>query len=97
MLMLGMCANPICSASFRKLGSGKLFAFEVVMNAKSVDFTSDASITKTVRGPVFFWLCETCSLSFALGLDAADQITLQRIPDGARVTIFNGRPLNRFG
>jgi hypothetical protein len=97
MFMLGKCANPICPASFRKLGSGKLFAFELVMNASTADFTSDASITKTARGPVFFWLCETCSLSFTLQLDAASQLTLQRTPSGARVTIFNGRPLNDLG
>jgi hypothetical protein len=95
--MLGKCANPICHASFRKLGSGKLFAFELMMDARSADFTSDASITKTARGPVFFWLCETCSLTFTLGLDVAGQLTLQRIPDGARITIFNGRPLNDLG
>jgi hypothetical protein len=95
--MLGKCANPICPASFRKLGSGKLFAFELAMNARADDITLDGSIAKVARGPVFFWLCEACSLTFTLGLDAAGQLTLQRIPDGARVTIFNGRPLNHVG
>jgi hypothetical protein len=35
--MLGKCANPVCRALFRKLGSGKLFAFESVTSAKSAD------------------------------------------------------------
>jgi hypothetical protein len=76
--MIGKCANPACPALFRKLEKGKLFAFEVVMNARSADITSDASITRTARGPVFFWLCETCSLALTLELDAAGQLTLQR-------------------
>jgi hypothetical protein len=94
--MLGKCANPVCLASFRKLGIGKLFAFELMMNARCGS-TSDAGITKTARAPVFFWLCETCSLTFTLGLDAAGQLTMQRIPDGARVTIFDRRPLDQTG
>jgi hypothetical protein len=94
-LMLGKCANPVCLASFRKLGSGKLFAFELVMNARYDNVPSGASLAKTARGPVFFWLCETCSLSFTLGLDAAGQLTLQRIPEGVRVTIFDRRPLDQ--
>jgi hypothetical protein len=95
--MLGKCANPVCLASFRKLGSGKLFAFEVAMNARSAEFTSATSITRTARGPVLFWLCETCSLIFTLGLDAAGQLMLQSIPDGARATIFNRHPLDQAG
>jgi hypothetical protein len=93
--MLGKCANPACVAPFRKLGKGKLFAFESVTFAKCVD--SGPSGATTTRSPVFFWLCECCSLSFTLGLDAAGQLTLQRIPDGARVTIFDGRPLKHAG
>jgi hypothetical protein len=95
--MLGKCANPVCPASFRRLGSGRLFAFESVTSAKSADMTSDTSNVKTARSPVFFWLCHSCSLTFTLGLDAAGQLTLQRIPNGARVTIFDGRPLNQAG
>jgi len=95
--MLGKCANPVCRTSFRKLGSGKLFAFEVVMNARSGDIASGTSIAKAVRGPVFFWLCDICCSTFTLGLDAAGQLTLQRTPDGARVTVFDGSPLDLAG
>jgi hypothetical protein len=87
--MLGKCANPACVAPFRKLGKGKLFAFESATIAKSVD--SGPSDSTATRNPVFFWLCECCSLSFTLELDTAGQLTLQRIPDGARVTIFATR------
>jgi hypothetical protein len=90
--MLRKCANPACIVRFRKLGSGKLFAFESVTIAGSVD-SSSRGIT-TARNPVFFWLCECCSLSFTMELDAAGQLALQRIPDGAHVTIFDGLSLN---
>ena len=89
--MLGKCANPACLALFRKLGNGKLFAFESLMNAKSAEDTPNSGSAKPSRTPAFFWLCETCSLSFTLGLDGAGQLTMQRIPDGARVTIFDRR------
>jgi hypothetical protein len=84
--MLGKCANPTCAAPFRKLGSGRLFAFESVAIAQSVNSGS--------RTPVFFWLCEYCCLSLTLRLDSTGQLTLQRVPDGARITISNGRPLD---
>lgn len=95
--MLGKCANPVCHASFRKLGSGRLFAFEAVMSAKSADITSERSGFKMGRSPVCFWLCGSCILTFTLALDAAGQLTLQRIRDGARVTIVDGRPLDQAG
>jgi hypothetical protein len=82
--MLDKCANPVCPALFRKLGSGTLFAFESVTKARPTDITSDTSQTKTSQTPMFFWFCETCSLTFTLGLDAVGQLMLHRIPDGAR-------------
>jgi|HubBroStandDraft_5_1064220.scaffolds.fasta_scaffold304786_1 hypothetical protein len=88
--MLGKCANPACHALFRKLGNGELFAFESATAAKAVHITSHTSNTKKGRNPVFFWLCETCSLTFTLGLDAEGQLMLQRFPDGARGRIFGG-------
>jgi hypothetical protein len=95
--MLGKCANPVCPASFRKLGTGKLFAFEAVMAATSAETTSNSGSTKTTQTPVFFWLCEACSLTFTVGLDTAGQLTLHRIRDGARVPIFDRHPLDRAG
>jgi len=77
--MLGKCANPTCTVPFRKLGSGRLFAFESVAIAKSVDSGSSSAMG---RSPVFFWLCQYCSLSFTLRLDSTGQLTLQRVSDG---------------
>jgi hypothetical protein len=81
--MLRKCANPVCRASFRKLGSGKLFAFESVMTTKSAQVTSNPERTKTGRPPVFFWLCEICSVTFTLGLDGAGQLMLHGTRDAA--------------
>jgi hypothetical protein len=90
--MLGKCANPSCAAPFRKLGNGKLFAFEPGIRAKSADSVTSA-VTKA-RSPVFFWLCECCSLSFTLRLDGAGQLTVQRVPDGVGVTSPDGHPFD---
>jgi len=95
--MLGKCANPVCLASFRKLGTGKLFAFEGVMSAKTAQITSNAGSTKTGQTPVFVWLCETCSLTFTLGFNVAGQLTLHRIRDGVRVPISDRRLLDQAG
>jgi len=91
--MLGKCANPVCLASFRKLGSGKLFASESLITAKSGEITSNPGSAKTGQAPIFFWLCETCSLTLTLGLDAAGQLTLHGIRDGVRVPLFGRRRL----
>jgi hypothetical protein len=86
MLMLGKCASPACTVPFRKLGSGKLFAFESASIGRSMGSRANCAMS---RSPVFFWLCEYCSLSFTLRLDSAGQLTLLRVPDGVRVTIFD--------
>ena len=78
--MLDKCANPVCRTSFRKLGSGKLFAFESVTSAKAADTRSGTNRLKEARSPVFYWLCEKCSLTFTLALDAERQLTLHEFP-----------------
>jgi len=94
--MVSKCANPVCLGSFRKLGTGKLFAFESVTSPRSADIMAVTNRIKTGGTPAFFWLCETCSLLFTLELDAAGQLTLQRVPDGMPVPIFD-RPLDKAG
>jgi hypothetical protein len=88
--MLAKCANPTCTIPFRKLGSGRLFAFESGAITKFVDSNSSRTMSRT---PVFFWLCEYCCLSFTFRIDFSGQLTLQRVLDGARVTSF-GHPLD---
>ena len=95
--MLDKCANPICPISFRKLGSGKLFAFESVTSAKAAHTTSGTNSIKAGRSPVFHWLCENCSLIFWLELDVAGQLMFHRVPDGVRLTVIDGQPLDQAG
>lgn len=95
--MLGKCANPECCASFRKLGRGKLFAFEAVRATGPANIKSKTSITRTVRGPVFFWLCDVCRLTLTLELDAGGQLTLQQVAEATQVTILDRRPLDQAG
>ena len=78
--MLQKCANPECGTSFRKLGSGKLFAFESMKLGNSAHIRSDKSNAKTDRSHVLFWLCDACSLTLTIGLDARGQVTLRSVP-----------------
>jgi hypothetical protein len=87
--MLGKCANPECRTSFRKLASGKLFTFELMVSPQSAEITSSTGGTKTGRSRVFFWLCDTCSLTFTVGLDVGGRVTLQSVPNGAQITILD--------
>ena len=95
--MLGKCANPVCHQLFRKLGNGKLFAFESVACVTSANLTSETSSTNPRRSPAFFWLCETCSVTLTLIVDSEGQLMLRTCTDNARVTIFTNRPLSRCG
>jgi hypothetical protein len=48
--MLGKCANPSCSASFRRLGDGRLVRLE-----------TDPRLRLSNPKTEYFWLCPTCS------------------------------------
>jgi len=95
--MLRKCANPMCLASFRKLGSGKLFAFESVMTASSVEVPSNPGNAKAGQAPVCFWLCATCSLTFTVRLDTAGNLALLRIGDCSTVPIVDRWWLDQAG
>lgn len=51
--MLDKCANPACSATFRRLRDGRVFVTEV-----EVDYQSSAS--RCARQRQYFWLCNSC-------------------------------------
>jgi hypothetical protein len=56
--MLAKCANPSCSASFRRLHEGRLFGLET-------DPALDSSKARRVE---HFWLCQPCSSVMTLCL-----------------------------
>lgn len=81
--MLSKCANPKCSASFRRLGSGRLFRFEVRSPSEPCrDVPHSVCSTKSGHASVFFWLCENCNLTNKLSFDSARGLTVAPIrPD----------------
>jgi hypothetical protein len=71
--MIEKCANPICSAEFRRFRHGKVFAFEPRGSASISAAGPNSSKT------IFFWLCDTCSLDYRLAMDAAGNPKVERI------------------
>lgn len=61
--MLGKCANPPCSASFRRLGDGRLFRRE-----------PDPRLRLSNPKTEYFWLCPTCSAVMTLRIDASGMV-----------------------
>jgi len=51
--MLEKCANPACTATFRRLRDGRVFVTEV-----EADYRSSASGGSRQRQ--YFWLCNSC-------------------------------------
>jgi len=56
--MPASCANPLCSALFRRLAEGKLFRLG----------TDPPIVSSKVRREEYFWLCHRCSLVMTLRL-----------------------------
>jgi hypothetical protein len=52
--MIEKCANPACTATFRRLREGRVFIKEI-----EADPTSDA--TRQPRQTHYYWLCDSCS------------------------------------
>src|SRR5256885_1718482 len=78
--MLSKCSNPGCSATFRRLQTGKLFHFD----SPNRRLSEDSSSPKSPRGVEFFWLCEACAAKFTL---------VSNSTEGTRVVSIAGRAL----
>src|SRR5713226_3439634 len=76
--MLSKCSNPGCSATFRRLQTGKLFRFDSLNRRPS----RDGSTPKSPRGVEFFWLCEVCAAKVTL---------VSNSTEGTRVVAIAGR------
>lgn len=50
------CANPNCSAKFKRLGDGKLF-------------TEPANVHERGRGRLMVWMCDSCTRHHSLRYD----------------------------
>ena len=76
--MLSKCSNPGCSATFRRLQTGKLFRFD----SPNRRWSDDSSTPKPPRGVEFFWLCEACAAMFTV---------VSNSTEGTRVVSIAGR------
>ena len=68
--MLGKCANPSCSASFRYLEEGLLFRLETDPNLRLSD----------PRAPEYYWLCRGCSARMTLRISEKGQVIPFALP-----------------
>jgi hypothetical protein len=69
--MLAKCANPLCSASFRRLADGRLFRLE----------TEPRFASPNSRETEYFWLCESCSAETTLRLTADGLVVATGLAD----------------
>ena len=67
--MLGEYANPPCSASFRRLGDGRLVRLE-----------PDPRLRLSNPKTEYFWLCPTCSAVMTLRIDASGTVITAPCP-----------------
>lgn len=71
--MLAKCANPRCSAPFRRLSEGKLFLVqsELIASHEAVDPEKN----KPPRRVEYFWLCAECARLLTLTFNGKTGVT----------------------
>ena len=72
--MLDKCANPACTATFLRIGSGRLFVIEIEADSQNRPGGS-------AREPQYSWLCNSCSRSMTV---IAERGKIQVVPLPAR-------------
>lgn len=75
--MVTHCVNPDCRVALRSFAEGRLFQFEVV--SISVPACDEARLPfdeKPTRQLSHYWLCGSCSSSFAVTLEPMNGLTL---------------------
>lgn len=60
--MVDKCANPACSATFRRLRDGRIFVLEVERDSRS----EGKGYSRQLR---YFWLCNTCRRTMTVILE----------------------------
>jgi hypothetical protein len=84
--MLAKCANPLCSASFRRIAEGKVSRLE----------TDPALGSSKFSRVEYFWLCQRCSSVMTLRLKEDGTVgavlfleAIHGVPDGIASTSAN--------
>ena len=75
--MLDKCANPTCSATFRRLRDGRVFVTEF-----DPDYRSGAN--GRARQRQYFWLCNSCSRTMTV--ISKEGKSVQVVPRSATAT-----------
>ena len=77
--MLDKCANPGCSATFRRLRDGRVFVTEV-----EAEYQSSASGRPRQRQ--YFWLCNSCCLAMTIIVEKGKTVQVVPLPATAIAT-----------
>jgi len=80
--MLSKCANPACSAPFRRLREGKLFVVETEYPAANAVEESRNRRERLLRRVEHFWLCDQCAAFITLTFDRDRGMITVPLPDG---------------
>jgi hypothetical protein len=70
--VVAKCANPVCSATFHRLGEGRLF-----INELRGDPGDTRGHSRQLR---CFWLCDSCCLTMTIVTEAGQEIKLAPWP-----------------
>jgi hypothetical protein len=76
--MLAKCANPACSATFRYLHEGMLFAIEYKGDSLKRGPPADPEYAEKSKSPQNFWLCSSCCRAMTVQSDGDHGISLVR-------------------
>jgi hypothetical protein len=76
--MLAKCANPACSATFRYLHEGRLFAINSKVDSLEWGPPADPEYMSKSKSPQYFWLCSSCCRAITVQSDGDHGITLLR-------------------
>ena len=86
--MLAKCANPACSATFRYLHEGRLFAIEDNVVSAGGKSRADPEYLGESHTREYFWLCSSCCRVMTVQIDGDHKVTVvtkQGAPPNASV------------
>jgi len=95
--MVGKCANPACSATFRYLHEGELFTVESKTGSLKQGPPADPEYAGSSHVRECFWLCPSCCRMMTVQSDGEGGVILmpkgKMLPVGSRI----GQPSGKKG
>lgn len=74
--MVAKCANPTCSATFRYLHEGELYAVEFEADSRGREAPADPEYFGNLHACEYFWLCSSCCRTMRVQSDGNHGIIL---------------------